>query len=133
MNDTTKLEPKTLSIVVVDDAEFSRKSIAEILESAGHNIIAEASSAEGALKAIQSSGVDLFIIDVVMPEVSGIELAKVINDQFPDSAIIMMSSLNLEHIVIESISNGAIDFLRKPFTKDDLLLSVGRVAQLKDI
>lgn len=122
-----------LNIVIVDDAEFSRTTVAKILEDAGHEVIMQADSAQSALKATQSAQADLFLIDVVMPEVSGIELAKVIKDKFENAAIIMMSSLNLEHIVIESIASGAIDFLRKPFTRQELLASVGRVVELKQM
>jgi len=63
-----------------------------------------------------------------MPERSGLELAKHFQDKSMANAfIIMMSSLNIESMVIESISNGAIDFLQKPFEKDDLLKSVEKM------
>jgi two-component system chemotaxis response regulator CheY len=122
-----------LKIVVVDDAEFSRTTIVKILEEAGHEVLVQADSAQSALKSPLSAKADLFLIDVVMPEISGIELAKVVREQFENAAMIMMSSLNLEHIVIESIASGAIDFLRKPFTKLELLASVGRVTELKGL
>ena len=122
---------KKFNIVVVDDTELSRSSVSKLLENAGYDVLVEAESAEAALKSLQNNQVDLFLIDVVMPEVSGIELAKLVQEQFEHSAIIMMSSLNMEHIIIESISSGAIDFLKKPFSKQELLLAVQRVEQLK--
>ena len=71
-----------------------------------------------------TSDVNLYLIDVVMPDASGIELAKVISDKNAKASIIMMSSLNMENIVLESISSGAIDFLSKPFNADELIKSV---------
>jgi two-component system, chemotaxis family, chemotaxis protein CheY len=129
----TEVKITKLKIVVVDDAEFSRTTIVKILEEAGHEVLVQADSAQSALKSPLSAKADLFLIDVVMPEISGIELAKVVREQFENAAMIMMSSLNLEHIVIESIASGAIDFLRKPFTKLELLASVGRVTELKGL
>jgi FixJ family two-component response regulator len=64
-----------------------------------------------------------------MPDVSGIELAKLLSDKINNVSIIMMSSLGMEHIVIESISNGAIDFLHKPFDAKTLLKAVGKISQ----
>ncbi len=129
----TEKNPNKLKIVIADDAEFSRSTLTKILEEAGHEVLVQADCAQSALKSPLSSQADLFLIDVVMPEVSGIDLAKVVKEQFENAAIIMMSSLNLEHIVIESIASGAIDFLRKPFTKAELLTSVGRVTELKQL
>ncbi|MDA9189736.1 response regulator [bacterium] len=129
---SSKAQPQALNIAIIDDAGISRKSIEEILVQEGHNIVLSCDSAKSALNSIGAVEIDLYMIDVVMPETSGIELAKLISDQLSGAHIIMMSSLNLEHVIIDSISSGANDFLKKPFSKNDLLLSVGRIASLKN-
>lgn len=116
-----------IRIVVVDDSEFSRQTTVEILGEAGFDVVGSFDSAEEALQFIKVSEADLYLIDVVMPEMSGIELAKEVSGLMSENRIIMMSSLNTENIVIESISNGAIDFLPKPFEKDDLIRAVQKV------
>lgn len=116
-------------IAVIEDSDFTRKSIVAALEEANYPVVAEAQNAQDAYQAIRNSHADLFIIDVVMPEVSGIELAKKINESFSSARIIMMSSLNLESIIIESISSGAVDFLSKPFEMKDLIKAVEKVEQ----
>ncbi len=121
-----------LKIVVIDDSDFSRKATIEILTEAGYNVVGEANSAEGAMNLIATSKADLYIIDVVMPEVSGIELAKLISEKSIGVYIIMMSSLSNENIIIESISSGALDFLQKPFEKNELLSSVGKIDAMKN-
>ena len=118
---------KSLKIAVVDDSEFSRQSIVESLENAGHNVVGNFSSGEEALKQYKACGANLFIIDVVMPDISGIEVGKTIVEKTMNSSIIMMSSLNSEHIVIEAISNGAVDFIQKPFEPQELLSSVEKI------
>lgn len=114
-------------IFVVDDSDLSRKGIVEVLESHGFNVVGQASSAEEALKSPQAFHAKLFLIDVVMPDISGIELAKKLNEVMMGKRIIMMSSLQMENVVIEAISSGAIDFLYKPFEVEDLIKAVEKV------
>lgn len=116
-----------VKILVVDDSDLSRRTIVNILEREGFNVVGQASSAEQAMQTAFSTGANVFLLDVVMPEVSGIELAGHIRDNVKEPKIIMMSTLDLESVVIESISTGAIDFLTKPFTEEDLIKSVEKI------
>src|SRR5688572_29913620 len=101
-------EEKThAKILVIDDSEYSRKVIIQTLEAAGFNVVGEASTAQEATELLSYRGANLLIIDVVMPEISGIDLAKYLKDNFHNIYIIMISSLALEHIVLEAISPGA--------------------------
>jgi CheY-like chemotaxis protein len=118
---------ENLRIVVVDDSEFSRRSIVDILENEGFNIVGQASSAEEGVQLSTSTDANLFLIDVVMPERSGLELASILTENLSGIYIIMMSSLNLEQIVLESISSGAVDFLPKPFDPLDLIKAVEKI------
>lgn len=121
----------TLKILVVDDSDFNRKNMVEILTYEGFNVIGQASSAEDAIQIAHSAKPNLIFIDIVMPEISGLELTKHLQEKATgEKFIIMMSSLNIESIVIESISNGATDFLQKPFERDDLIKAVEKVERL---
>ncbi len=118
-------------VLVVDDSTFTRRSIIEILTNEGFNVVGEAKSAEDAIQIAHTSKPNIFLIDIVMPEISGLELAKHFQEKISgDKYIIMMSSLTIDSIVIESISNGAIDFLQKPFERDDLIKAVSKIAKL---
>ncbi len=130
-NDTAanKERYQDFKIIVVDDSDFSRKTIVEILESEGFNVVGEANSAEKALQVALGTPCNLFILDIVMPDISGIELAKHLNEKFEDAKIIMVSSLKMENIIIESISNGAVDFISKPFDREELIRSVQKLAE----
>lgn len=120
-----------LKILIVDDSEFNRKSMIEILTFEGFNVIGQASSAEEAIQIAHSAKPNLIFIDIVMPEISGLELTKHLQEKGAgEKFIIMMSSLNIESIVIESISNGATDFLQKPFDRDDLIKAVEKVERI---
>ena len=118
---------KKYRILIVDDSDFSRNNISEMLNSPRYNIIGEAANAKEAINILKDRKAHLAIIDVVMPEVSGIELAEYISENFSNTSIVMISSLGQESIVIDSISAGANDYLQKPFKKDDLITSIEKI------
>lgn len=118
---------KKLKIMLIDDSERSRKAVEDILESNDYDVVGSYSNGPEALKNFQISGANLFIIDIVMPDLSGLEVAKVISEKLRDVHIIMMSSLDSENIVMDAISHGATDFLHKPFEAKDLLKSVAKI------
>ena len=114
-------------ILIVDDSDFSRSKISEMLDSPKYNIFGEAANAKEAINILKDRQAHIAIVDVVMPEVSGIELSEYISQNFNKTMVIMISSLGQENIVIDSISAGASDFLRKPFTKDELVTSIEKL------
>lgn len=116
-------------ILIVDDSDFSRMNMAKMLSDPRYNIIGEASSAKEAKTILQDRKAHLAILDVVMPEVSGIELAHYISDNHKDTAIMMVSSLAGESIIIDSISAGASDYLQKPFKKADFISSIEKILE----
>ena len=119
-----------IKILIVDDSEFSRKVVAKILVEEGYNVVGEASNATEAVEILNSNqGIHIILIDIIMPDVNGIELARRIHKSFEDTSIVMMSSLSQDHIVIEAISAGAVDFIKKPFERQTLLDSVEKLSR----
>lgn len=118
---------ETYRILIVDDSDFSRNNISAMLDDPRFNIIGEASGAKEAINILKDRKAHIAIIDVVMPEISGIDLAEKIKENFSDTEIIMISSLAQENIVIDAISVGSSDFLQKPFNKETLINSIEKV------
>ena len=120
-----------LKILIVDDSDFNRKAMVDILTFEGFNVVGQAASAGDAIQIAHTAKPNLIFVDIVMPEISGLELTKHLQEKSSgEKYIIMMSSLNIESIVIEAISNGATDFLQKPFEKEDLIKAVEKVERL---
>ena len=117
-----------MKVVIVDDSDFSRSIIRKMLTEEGVEIVGEAPSAESALVVIKEKKPNIVITDIVMPEVSGIELTEKINNSFSDIAVIVISSLSQEHIVLEAIGAGASDFIAKPIQKQQLIDSLEKIA-----
>ena len=118
---------KDFKILIVDDSDLSRRTMVDILKKEDYNIIGEAESSEKAIKTAIDTKPSLYIIDVVMPEVSGLDLIKHLKGQALDAKMIMISSLRTEHLIVEAISNGASDFLQKPFSPLELISSVDKI------
>jgi two-component system chemotaxis response regulator CheY len=118
---------ETYRVLIVDDSDFSRNCISQMLDAPRYNIIGEASGAKEAINILKDRKAHIAIIDIVMPDISGIELAEKIKEMFSNTEIIMISSLAQENIVIDAISVGASDFLQKPFTEETLRNSIEKV------
>ena len=116
-----------LNILVVDDSDFSRNLIIGMLKEEGFKIISEASGAEAALAIIKEKNPHVVITDIVMPKISGIELTQKITQTSNDIAVIVISSLSQEHIVLEAIGAGARDFMAKPIQKQQLIESLDKL------
>jgi len=117
-------------ILVVDDSEFMRKVLRNILEAGGHKVI-EAKSADEAFERFSKDHADVITMDIVMPDKDGIEAVKRLRDFDVKVKIIMISALGHQKTVMRSLEAGAVDFIIKPFTADDVLESVNAVLQME--
>ena len=114
-------------ILIVDDAAFMRMMIREILSKNGYEIVGEAENGARAIEKYKELIPDLVIMDITMPEVSGIQAVKEIKKINIDSKIIMCSAMGQQAMVIESIQAGAKDFIVKPFQAERVVEAVKKV------
>ena len=119
-----------VKIAVVDDSDFSRSLIIKMVKAAGFNVVGEANHADTALQMIKEMRPDIVITDIVMPDISGIELTEKISQNFDNIYVIVISSLTQEHIVLEAINAGASDFLPKPINQTQLIDSLEKIMAL---
>jgi len=113
---------KPVRVLVVDDAVFMRSMIREILTRTGRfEILAEAANGQEAVERFKELRPDLVTMDIVMPEMDGIEATRQILRIDPSATIVICSALGQEALVIESIAAGARDFIVKPFAPDKVL------------
>lgn len=98
-----------------------------MLTEEGFNIVGEADRADTAFNLIKEKNPNVVITDIVMPEISGIELTSRISKNYPDIGVIVISSLSQEHVIIEAIGAGASDFIPKPIQKTQLVDSLLKI------
>ncbi len=97
-----------------------RMMLADILKKSGHTVI-QADNGKLALKVLEKEKIDVCILDIMMPEMNGIDTLKQIIANIPDMPVIMLSALCNEHIVREALEIGANSFVVKPFQPDSIL------------
>jgi YesN/AraC family two-component response regulator len=90
-------------------------------------VVGEAASATAALQVIKDKNPHVVITDIVMPEISGIELTEKINQDYEETYVIVISSLSQEHVVLEAIGAGAADFIAKPINQQQLVDSLEKI------
>ena len=115
------------TVLIVDDALFMRNLLRDIFEAGGWDVVAEA---ENGLKAIEKYRIhcpDLVTMDIVMPEMGGIDAMKKILLEYPDARVVMCSALGQDRMVMEAVKSGARDFIIKPFQDSQVLEVVQRV------
>jgi two-component system, sensor histidine kinase and response regulator len=120
---TSELEqPK---ILVIDDEMGIREGCKRALSPQGYTVLTAADGDEG-LKIVHSDEIDLALIDIMMPGISGIDLITRIHEFNPEIICIIITGYATVELAVTAIKRGAYDFLTKPFTMDDLLLIVNR-------
>jgi len=119
-----------LSVLIVDDALFMRSMIRDILTNTGRfEVVGEASNGREAVRQYEQLKPRLVTMDIVMPELDGIEATREILRKDPEAVIIMCSALGQEALVIESIAAGARDFIVKPFTPEKVIRVVESITR----
>jgi two-component system nitrogen regulation response regulator NtrX len=118
------------TILVVDDEKNIRRTLRMVLEGSGFNTL-EASSAEECLEILESSEVDLLILDVRLPNMSGIEALQKIRSG-PDTRrlpVLMVSGHASVAEAVQAVQLGATDFFEKPLDRDRILVTVRNALQ----
>jgi two-component system, chemotaxis family, chemotaxis protein CheY len=108
-------------LLIVDDALIMRKMIREIAVEAGWEIAGEAKNGREAVEFYRQLLPDLVTMDVVMPEMSGLDALRAIREADPSARVVMVTALDQKATLMESIQDGAIDFIVKPFEPGRML------------
>ena len=114
-------------VLVCDDAIFMRTMIGDILTSAGYEVIGEAETGVQAIERYRDLKPDLVTMDIVMPDMGGIDAVRQIVQEDPNAKILMCSAMGQQALVVEAIQAGAKDFVVKPFQPSRVLEAVQRV------
>lgn len=122
-----KGETAVARILIVDDAKFMRVTLSSILKKAEHEIVGEGENGKEAVDLFVNLKPDLVMMDITMPEMSGLEAVREIKRDNPNAKVIMCSAMGQQKVVVESIEAGAKDFIIKPFDEGRVLEAVNRV------
>lgn len=107
-------------LLIVDDALIMRKRIRDIAEEAGWTVAGEADNGEDAIAVYERERPDLVTLDIIMPKMDGVHALKGIKAIDREARVIMVSAVDQREKLTECISEGALDFIVKPFDADRL-------------
>jgi DNA-binding NtrC family response regulator len=111
------------SILIIEDDKFFNKFLSECLSDKGYQVHAVATGSEG-LEIVRNMRPDLVLLDLMLPDVSGLDILGKIRDSYETPQVIMLTGYGSIETAIEAIKLGASDYLTKPIREDELLLSI---------
>jgi signal transduction histidine kinase len=119
------MAPQTASILVIDDEVGMREGCRRALVPHGYQVSIAEHGVEG-LRLLREESFDMVLLDAMMPGMSGLELLERIHEQDPDIVCVMITGYATVDLAARAMKQGAQDFLPKPFTTDELLMTVER-------
>lgn len=123
-------EAVPVRVLVADDHELFREGIRRLLGTAADiEVVGEAKSGEDAVRLVEELTPDVVLLDVMMPGMSGIDVARVIRTTSPRTRVIMLTIHTNEEFLFAAIKAGAMGYLLKDASSDELLRALRVVAQ----
>lgn len=117
-----------LKCIIIDDSLFIRQTVSSIIETAGHQMIASFESGPSFLNNMGNYSPDVVLCDIILPEMTGLDLLPMIIEGYPSASIIMLSGITQGEAISAALRLGAIDFLKKPLDKERVLLLLDKLA-----
>lgn len=119
-----------IRILIADDHELLRQGIRRIIEKEPDiTIVSEAGDGTQALRLIREKDIDIALLDVSMPGMTGLEVLAQVRAERPDVAVVMLSMHAEEQFAVEALQSGAMAYLSKNRTSTELVAALRRVAQ----
>jgi DNA-binding NtrC family response regulator len=115
-------------LVIIDDEAAILELMTKLCKAAGHQVFGCTTGIDG-IAAIRSNQPDLVIVDLRIGDVNGLDLVSMCRDQFPNTAVIMVTGHGSVETAVEAMRLGAFDYLTKPFDLGDLIKTVNQALQ----
>jgi two-component system phosphate regulon sensor histidine kinase PhoR len=125
MNEKTK-------ILVVDDEKVVREGCNRVLTGKGYEVLS-AENGRQALDLLGAEEIDMILLDLKMPVMSGEEMLGITTEKYPDIPVIIITGHGTVDTAVECMKNGAYDFITKPFQIDQFLLTITRAAEKRQL
>lgn len=117
------------TILLVDDAPIMRMMLKDVLEANDYEIIGEAGNGQEAIDVYKEVKPDLVTMDIIMPQMDGIEALKQILGFNPEAKVVMLTAIDQREYLMNAIRIGAVDYIVKPFEEDRILSAVSKALE----
>lgn len=115
-------------ILIADDSNYMRETLRDILQGAGHEIIAEAINGPNAVEIYKALLPDIVMLDMTMPGESGLETLERIIRINDGAVVIMLAAVGKPEKVLEALNAGARGYVTKPFDESSILNAIEKAA-----
>ena len=116
-------------ILIADDSAYMRSILKDLLLRNGYDVIGEAENGKEVLGLYRKLKPDVVAMDIMMPEMSGIQALKEIKENYPEARVVMSAAMGQQHLVVEAIRAGAADFFIKPVQAERVVEAIGKALQ----
>jgi len=120
------------NIFIVDDEEPIRKVLNTHLSKEGYNVT-QSSGGNGIFDLLSRSSFEILICDIKMPEVNGVEILEFVKENFDTTPVIMLTGLTDVAVAVDVMKKGAFDYCIKPVRKEDLLSTIRKAFNHRDL
>ncbi|MBI4683603.1 MAG: response regulator [Nitrospirae bacterium] len=114
-------------VLIADDSEQMRKSLREILEKNNYTVVGEAGNGLEVLKLYSANPPDILTLDIIMPQLGGIETLRMLRAKDKNLKIIMVSALDSIDRVKECLKAGANHYILKPFEEKKVIEIINKI------
>jgi len=123
---------ETTAVLVVDDERPIRDGCSRVLTAQGFQVLT-AENGQIALDVLSREPVDLLLLDLKMPVMSGEEVLEAVRTQYPDIPVIIITGHGTVDTAVDCMKKGAYDFITKPFQVDQFMITVRRAAEKRKL
>ena len=124
----------TIRVVIAEDEAIIRLDLKETLEEEGYEVVGETGRGDEAVELVRSLTPDLAILDIKMPGMDGLEVARIVNEE-RICGVLILTAFSQREVVEQARDAGALAYLVKPFQKSDLIpaieVAIGRFRELQ--
>lgn len=114
-------------VLIVDDSIYMRSLIKNALTEQGYEVVGEAANGETAIEMALEHDPDLITLDNILPDMMGLEILKVLKEEAVNAKVIMISAVGQQTVVNKGLQLGAMEYIVKPFTAEDLVAAVNKI------
>ena len=120
------------SVLIVDDEDYRRRLLQQRLDRTGHRC-ATAESADAASEILRQDEFEILLLDIAMPDRSGMDFLPEVVAQYPDTVVLMMTAAADTQTAVDAMKAGAYDYITKPFNLDEVTLRVARAHEVRTL
>ena len=117
-----------MKILLIEDEKIMRVTLQDAIRKKGYEVVSCETGAEG-LEQFKRENFDVVVTDLKLPKISGMEVLKTVRETNNDTYVILMTAYGTVNSAVEALKIGAYDYLTKPFSHDELLLTLKKIEE----